>query len=135
MSEGITQDCAMLWRFIVKKGGWWGVLRLTREWSPTFSLTEVEQHLVTLQKSRCLEAMQLRDGTVYSFTDQCLALPGQDVPHVEKIQTQTPGPRRPEVMSSHYVPPAAVYRSGALDFAQLPSVLMGKPQPYRSLLA
>lgn len=135
MSKCITQDCAMLWRFIVKKGGWWGVLRLTREWAPTFSLAEVEQHLATLHKGRFLEAMRLRDGTVYSFTAKCLPLPGEDVQHAEPVEPQTPGPRRPEVMGSHYVPPASTYRPGALDFVRLPSVLMGQPQPYRSTLA
>ena len=56
MSKGITQDCAMLWLHIAKSGGWWSVLRLTREWSPTYSLCEVEEHLVALHKGRFLAA-------------------------------------------------------------------------------
>ncbi|WP_291543041.1 hypothetical protein [Comamonas sp. SCN 67-35] len=131
MSKGITQDCAMLWRYIVKRGGWWGAARLTTEWAPTFSRSEVERHLVTLHAGGFLEVMRQRDGmhnsfAAYGFTPQCARLPGEP---------ETPEPRRPEVMGSHYVPPASTYRNGSLDFVKLPSVLMGQPQPYRSTLA
>lgn len=135
MSKGITKDCAILWRSIVQKGGWWGVLRLTREWAPTYSLAEVEQHLVALRKGGFLEAMQLREGTVFSFTANCQPLPGETVHRPEPVEVQTPTPRRPETMAGRHVPPQGTYRSGSLDFAQHPSLHMGKRLPYRSALA
>ena len=50
MDKGLTVDCAALWAFIRKDGGWWSVLRLTRHWTPTYSLGEVEEILATLHK-------------------------------------------------------------------------------------
>jgi hypothetical protein len=136
MSEGITQDCAMLWRTVAGKGGWWSVLRLTREWAPTFSLADVERHLVTLRKGGFLEAGSLPGhGTVYAYSALCHPLPGAPAPLAQPDQPTVPGPRRPDVMHTTYTPPVPVYRPGALDYQQCPSLHMGRRRDYRGQAA
>ncbi|WP_423458009.1 hypothetical protein [Ottowia sp. VDI28] len=124
MSEGINRECSMLWLTIAKQGGWWGVLRLTREWAPTFSLNEVERHLVTLYKGNFLEAQHHQKvGTVYSFTAQCIALmPLKGAVHAP-APLDPPEPGRP---SNCYGSLQPALRPGALDHMNHPSLLLGK---------
>ena len=124
MSKGITQDCAMLWLHIAKSGGWWSVLRLTREWSPTYSLCEVEEHLVALHKGGFLAAqLHPQAGTVYGYTRQCLPVPGVSLQsHVD-------------AGGNCYAPAQTAHRPGALDHQQHPSLLQGQRLPFRAVQA
>lgn len=136
--QGITIDCRVLWQFIVRDRGWWGVLRLTREWTPTYSLGQVEGHLAALKKGGFLAAREhARYGTIYGFNADCKPLPGMEhfvraaasgAPQVGEVVP----PARPDLMSGHYHPPQGSYRAGAFDYAACPSLHMGKRQEYRS---
>lgn len=140
MSKGITHSCAHVWRGIARAGGWWSVLRTAREWDGVFSIDEVVEHLVTLQRGSFLVAMEYRrEGTVYAYTAQCKLLPGESLvpvttPLQEAVQDVPPSPHH-DVMASAYVPPQATYRPGALNHMQCPSLHMGKRTPYRGVLA
>ncbi len=124
MSKGITQDCAMLWLHIAKSGGWWSVLRLTREWSPTYSLHEVEEHLVALHKGGFLDGQQHpQAGTVYGYTRKYLPVPG--------VSLQS----RVDASGNRYAPAQTASRPGALDHQQHPSLLQGKRLPFPGALA
>lgn len=128
MSKDITQDCTMVWRTIAKKGGWWSAYRLAREWTPVLSLSDIEQHLVTLWRGGFLAAeFSKRDGSVYSFTVGCIALPDEQLPEV--LKTDAPSiarPARPDVMTTTYEAPKPHYRDGAMDHATCPSLQMGR---------
>lgn len=133
MAKGLTRDCAALWAFIRKDGGWWSVLRLTSHWSPTYSLAEVEECLATLHKGGFLECQTLhRAGTVYAVTSTCLLLPGAAT---EPATAQGPAeaPKRPNPMQGAFVPPPMpTARAGALDHTHCPSLMQGKRNDYRS---
>lgn len=136
MAKGLTRDCAALWTFIRKDGGWWSVLRLTSHWSPTYSLAEVEECLATLHKGGFLESQTLhRAGTVYAVTSTCLLLPGAAT---EPAASQGPAeaPKRPNPMQGAFVPPPMpATRAGALDHTHCPSLMQGKRSAYRSTTA
>lgn len=57
-------------------------------------------------------------------------------PRAEKPQapaeTSIAEPRRVSMFGPAYTPPPQVHRSGADDYASLPSVFNGQPRPYRS---
>ena len=138
VDQGITIDCRVLWQFIVRDRGWWSVLRLTREWAPTYSLGQVEGHLLPLRKAGFLAAREhARYGTIYGFSADCTALPGMEhfvraaasgAPQVGEVVP----PARPDLMTGHYQPPQVSYRAGALDYAACPSLHMGKLRAFRS---
>ena len=99
MAKGLTLDCAALWAFIRKDGGWWSVLRLTSHWSPTYSLGEVEECLATLHKGGFLERQSLhRAGTVYAVTTTCLPLPGTAEVTSQQPADAGPRPLQPALM-------------------------------------
>lgn len=135
MAKGLTLDCAALWTFIRKDGGWWSVLRLTSHWSPTYSLAEVEECLATLLKGGFLECQTLhRAGTVYAVTPTCLPLPGAASATTTQPEDAGPtaAPTRPDAMRGAYVPtPMPTARRGALDHTNCPSLLQGKRNAYR----
>ncbi|CAN7562490.1 hypothetical protein [Acidovorax sp. LjRoot117] len=139
MAKGLTLDCAALWGFIRKDGGWWSVLRLTGHWSPTYSLAEVEEILVTLHKGGFLECQALhRAGTVYAVTSKCSVLPG--ITAAASAPSSTTGPvaasTRPQSMRGAFVPPPMpTARQGALDHTNCPSLMQGKRNAYRSTTA
>ena len=118
----------MLWRMIAKKGGWWSVYRLAREWTPAFSMAEIEQHLVTLWRGGFLAVeFSKRDGSVYSFTVGCIPLPNEQLTHVPKTQALSIAqPPRPDVMTTRYEMPKPNYRDGAMDHTACPSLQMGR---------
>lgn len=143
MAKGITHSCAHVWRHIARAGGWWSVLRVAREWDGVFSLDEIGEHLVTLQRGGFLKAIDVRrEGTVYAFTADCLPLPGESIRPVTSqpevnvdvdaaaVPPAPPAPR-PENMTGHYVPPKQTYRSGAMDYAQHPSLHMGQRRAHQ----
>ena len=81
MANDVTEAAAMLWRTIAKKGGWWSAYRLAREWTPVFSIADIEKHLVDLWKSGYVAAeFTKRDGSVYAFTVGCIPLPDEQLP-------------------------------------------------------
>lgn len=133
MAKGLTLDCAVLWAFIRKDGGWWSVLRLTSHWSPTYSLGEVEEILVTLHKGGFLDCQTLhRAGTVYAVNSKCLVLPGA-TSAAPAPQGPAVAPTRPESMRGAFVPPSMpAARTGALDHTSCPSLMQGKRNAYRS---
>ena len=139
MAKGLTLDCAALWAFIRKDGGWWSVLRLTSHWSPTYSLGEVEECLATLHKGGFLECQTLhRAGTVYAVTTTCLPLPGTAQATIQQPADAGPtaAPTRPDAMRGTYVPPPMpTARRGALDHTNCPSLMQGKRNAYRSTAA
>ena len=129
MSKGITLDCVVLWRHVANDRGWWSVLRLTRAWSPSFSLDEVAEHLVTLKKGGFLEAQNHPSaGTVYGFTARCRTLPGEAEPAAPSV---APAARR-DAISTTYQPLRPTYREGAFDHTKCPSLQLGKRMPYHS---
>lgn len=146
MARGITHSCAHIWRHVARAGGWWSVLRIAREWDGVFSMDEIAEHLVTLQRGGFLAALaQRREGTVYAFTTQCRPLPGETLIAVTApASASAPDPEpaavalaackapQPDVMRSTYVPPQSTYRQGSQDHTQCPSLHMGKRTPYRS---
>ncbi|WP_306553418.1 hypothetical protein [Acidovorax sp.] len=134
MAKGITVDCAALWAFIRKDGGWWSVLRLTRHWAPTYSLGEVEEILATLHKGDFLECQTLhRAGTVYAVTSNCLPLPGASTSAPAAHPAPAMAPTRPDAMRGAFVPsPMPTSRPGALDHTHCPSLMQGKRNAYRS---
>ncbi len=76
MSKGLTRDTVQLWSFLRADKGWWSVLRLTGQWAPTFTLREIEEHMVTLKRGGFVESQETeRMGTVYAVTADCKALP------------------------------------------------------------
>lgn len=136
MAKGITYTCANIWRSVARPGGWWSVLRLAREWDGVFSMDEIADHLATLKRGGFLVAMENRsEGTVYAYTAQCQALPGETLIAVttsthETVQAALE-PSRPEVMTSVYTPPQPSYRPGALDHMRHPSLHMGQRRAYQ----
>ena len=137
MAKGITHSCAHIWRHIARAGGWWSLLRVSREWEGVFSMEEIAEHLVTLSRCGFLAAMEYhREGTVYAYTPQCRQLPGETLVPVTSgvpaaatsVSASVPvsAPKR-DVMTGAYVPPPMpTTRSGALDHARYPSLLQGK---------
>lgn len=142
MAKGITNSCANIWRSVARAGGWWSVLRLTRDWSGIYSLDEVAEHLSTLKRYGFLEAMETRrDGTVFGFTTKCLPLPGEKLVAVTQPAGEqadpasvatTPHRERDDMAAPRYVPPRPSYRADALDYQQVPSLHMGQRRAYRS---
>lgn len=134
MAKGITVDSAALWAFIRKDGGWWSVLRLTRHWAPTYSLSEVEEILATLHKGDFLECQTLhRAGTVYAVTSKCLLLPGASTSAPAAHPAPAMAPMRPDAMRGAFVPsPMPTSRPGALDHTHCPSLMQGKRNAYRN---
>lgn len=140
MSKGITHSCANVWRAIARAGGWWSVLRTAREWAGVFSMHEITEHLATLKRAGFLEAKEHpREGTVYAYTASCHVLPGECLAPVTSLLQEAgqaaPQPFRSGVMTSVYKPSQPVYRPGALDHLECPSLQMGKRTPYRGALA
>ena len=135
MSKGITQDCATLWRTIARKGGWWSVYRLAREWTPVFSMTEIEQHLATLWRGGFLAyEFCKRDGAVYAFTSDCIPLPDEPLQGALKTNALSIAqPPRPDVMTTRYEAPKPHYRDGALDYAACPSLHQGRRFAFRNI--
>ena len=136
MARGITHSCAHIWRHIARAGGWWSLLRVSREWEGVFSMDEIAEHLATLKRGGFLAAMEyVREGTVYAYTPQCRQLPGETLVAVtsdgQEAARAIPAPKR-EVMTGTYVPPPMpTARLGALDHTRHPSLLQGK-RSYRS---
>lgn len=128
MLKPITHNCAKLWHMLSTKGGWWSVLRLTRECTPILSLQEVEEHLANLWRHGYVAAeFNQREGSVYAFTAGCIPMPANLIPNEFKPSgLAEPEPRRFDVMHSHYVPIETTYRAGSQDFARCPSLHMGK---------
>ena len=145
MARGITHSCAHIWRHIARAGGWWSLLRVSREWDGVFSMDEIAEHLVTLKRCGFLASMEYhREGTVYAYTPQCRQLPGETLVAVtadDRAPNQTDATSAPaqapvhEAMTGAYVPPAmTTARPGALDHIRCPSLLQGK-RSYRSTTA
>lgn len=139
MAKGITHSCAHVWRHIARAGGWWSVLRVAREWDGVFSMDEIAEHLVTLERGGFLKSTDVRrEGTVYGFTAECLPLPGESIrpvtsqPDAATAAAPVPTAPRPENMTGRYVPPKQVYRPGSMDYAQCPSLHMGQRRAFRS---
>lgn len=135
MSKGIDHSCANIWRSVARAGGWWSVLRLTREWAGIYSLDEVGEHLARLKRGGFLESKVLRrDGTVFAFTTSCLPLPGETLVPVTPsaneaaLGTTVAQPRQTttEQAPAPYVPPSPSLRLGALDHQRCPSVFMNR---------
>lgn len=136
MAKGITYSCANIWRSIARAGGWWSVLRLAREWDGVFSMDEIADHLATLKRGDFLTSMEhRREGTVYAFTPQCHALPGENLLAVttslHQSATVASEPSRSDVMTSVYTPPQSSVRPGSMDHMRHPSLHMGQRRAYQ----
>lgn len=138
MAKGITYSCANIWRSVARAGGWWSVLRLAREWDGVFSMDEIAEHLVTLERSGFLTSMEhCREGTVYAYTPQCLALPGENLlavttsSHEAAMGKLEAASSRPELMTSVYTPPQPSFRPGSMDHMRHPSLHMGQRRAYQ----
>lgn len=135
MSNSITHDCAMLWRLIATKGGWWSILRLTRECAPKYSLQQIEEFLVALWRMGFLAAeFNHREGSVYSFTVGCIPMPEQYFPaeYIPDVPA-VPAPRRPDFMTTRYTSPEPNYREGAQDFRKCPSLHQGQRFAFKGI--
>ena len=135
MANEITEAAAMLWRTIAKKGGWWSAYRLAREWTPVFSIADIEKHLVDLWKCGYVAAeFTKRDGSVYAFTVGCIPLPDELLPAaVQTHEFAVAQPSRPNLMSSTYEAPKPNYRDGAMDFATHPSLHQGQRFAFKGI--
>lgn len=150
MANALTQDCRALWLSMARDASWWSVTRLTQHWRPTFSLAEVEEHLATLHKGQFVERSPC--GTTCAVTARCLPLPGHPFPPQQPHETapmnqhgHTPiqnnrppqamgllPPPQHNVLGGTYMPHWPVPRAGAMDYAALPSLHMGRRRAFRS---
>lgn len=149
MAKGINHSCAHVWRAIARAGGWWSVQRVTAAWAGVLSLPEIEEHLATLTRCGFLVSMVMRrEGTVYAYTHACRPLPGETIlpmtsapteptanPVGDQAQAEADNVAQPDRinrMAGNHFPTVPVARQGAMDYARIPSLHMGKRRDFRS---
>lgn len=161
MAKGITQDARVLWLFLAERAyQWWTDAALTHHWRPTYHIADMQAHLMALHKSGHLE--RVKSGAArcsayqYAFTGRCTPLPGYQLEGltVINLNPETPATMAPITSADahqaqadqdriakpdrinrtlgKHIPVVPVSRPGAMDYARIPSLHMGKRRDFRS---
>lgn len=161
MAKGITQDARVLWLFLAERAyQWWTDTALTHHWRPTYHIVDMQAHMLALHQGGYVE--RVKSGAArcsayqYAVTAKCIPLPGYQLdgltvinlnpetpatmatitsanaPHAQADKDNLAQPDRINRLAGSHIPVVPVSRQGAMDYARIPSLHMGKRRDFRS---